>query len=227
MVIGNGLISKSFKEYSDEDNSILIFASGVSNSQEIDNNNFLRERKLLTETIKKNPDKQIIYFSTILIDFKSNPYYTHKKEMEVLIKNLSNNYLIFRVPQLIGELGNNNNLINYLVRKISNNKEFNIYKGSKRSIIDIKDVVNLVNYCIGKIKCETVYVNGIEIISIIDLVDKIEYILNNKGSIKMINNVEDDNWSTLRSDIFNDYINTLKIDGNGYTEKILKKYIKI
>ena len=184
MVIGNGLISKSFKEYFDEDNSILIFASGVSNSQETDSNNFLREKKLLTETIEKNLDKQIIYFSTILIDFKSNPYYTHKKEMEILIKNLSNNYLI-------------------------------------------KDVVNLVKYCIGKIKCETLYINGIEIISIVDLVDKIAYILNNKVSIKIINNIEDNNWVTLRSNIFNDYINTLKIDNNGYTEKILKKYIKI
>ena len=227
MVIGNGLISKSFKEYFDEDNSILIFASGVSNSQETDSNNFLREKKLLTETIEKNLDKQIIYFSTILIDFKSNPYYTHKKEMEILIKNLSNNYLIFRVPQLIGELGNDNNLINYLVSKIRDNKEFNIYKNSKRSIIDIKDVVNLVKYCIGKIKCETLYINGIEIISIVDLVDKIAYILNNKVSIKIINNIEDNNWVTLRSDIFNDYINTLKIDNNGYTEKILRKYIKI
>ena len=58
----------------------------------------------------------------------------------------------------------------------SYNKEFNIYKNSKRSIIDIKDVVNLVKYCIGKIKCETLYINGIEIISIVDLVDKIAYI---------------------------------------------------
>ena len=118
MIIGDGLIATAFLEKYDKDKNIIIFASGVSNSQEINPSHFLREKKLLNKIILENPNIKFIYFSTILIGYKNNPYYTHKKEMEDLIKKTSTNYIIFRVPQLIGKTGNNNNLINSLVNTI-------------------------------------------------------------------------------------------------------------
>ena len=60
MIIGNGLIAKSFENYNLD---CIIFASGVSSSKEKSRDNFLREVNLLKETISNNPDKKIVYFS--------------------------------------------------------------------------------------------------------------------------------------------------------------------
>ena len=44
-----------------------------------------------------------------------------------------------------------------------------------------------------------------------------------------INNVgikEDDSWTSLSSPIFKEYLTKFKIQSEGYTEKIIRKYIK-
>lgn len=226
MIIGDGLIATAFVEKYGKDKNIIIFASGVSNSQEINPSNFLREKNLLNKIIVENPNIKFIYFSTILIGYKNNPYYTHKKEMENLIKKSSTNYIIFRVPQLIGKKGNNNNLINSLVNTLKNKQEFNVYGDVKRAIIDVVDLINLVAYCKDKITCATVNISGIEKLAVIDLYKKIGYILKMKPIIKIKERAENDGWTLLSSAIFNDYMNDLKIESTGYTEKIIKKYIK-
>ena len=227
MIIGGGLIATAFKKNYISKKNTIIFASGVSNSDETNPLNFLREKKLLTDTLIKYPNKQIIYFSTILIDYKHTPYYKHKKDMEELLKQFSKNYLVFRVPQLIGEKGNNNNLVNYLVNSIKNNKEFNVYGNVKRAIIDVDDIIDLVMYCEDKINCVVLNISGIEKLSVIDLSKKIGYILNVEPNIKIQEKSEDDGWTLLDSDIFKEFLHTLNIIPVGYTERVIKKYIKI
>jgi len=226
MVIGSGLISKVFKEKYSENENTIIFASGVSDSQEIKPSNFSREKELLLKTLREHNTKQIIYFSTILIDYVSNQYYHHKKEMEDLIKTNSKNFIIFRIPQIIGESGNGNNLINYLVSNIKDGQEFVAYNNIKRSIMDVKDVFNIVDYCVGKSSNEIIYVSGLEILSVVDLIEKIGYILNNKPIYTIQDNDESLGWSLLNSDIIKEYIINTEIDYNGYTERIIKNYIR-
>ena len=57
MIIGNGLIANAFLDCDNPD--VVFFASGVSNSLEKDNANFLREQTLLEKIIAeiKNPKK--------------------------------------------------------------------------------------------------------------------------------------------------------------------------
>ncbi|MEJ2498930.1 MAG: hypothetical protein P8Y46_06430 [Sulfurovaceae bacterium] len=50
MIIGNGMLAHEFSDYKD-DNDIIIFASGVSNSGETRESEFEREKELLTKTI--------------------------------------------------------------------------------------------------------------------------------------------------------------------------------
>jgi nucleoside-diphosphate-sugar epimerase len=226
MVIGGGLISKVFNEKYNENENTIIFASGVSDSQETKPTNFLREKNLLLKTLSDHKTKQIIYFSTILVGYVGNQYYRHKKEMEDLIKTNSKNFLIFRIPQIIGENGNGNNLINYLVSNIKNGKEFVAYNNIKRSIMDVKDVFNVVNYCVGKVNNEIIYVSGLEIVSVVDLIEKIGYILNINPKYTIQEKNESLGWSILNSNIFKEYINNTEIEYNGYTERIIKNYIK-
>ena len=227
MIIGEGLIATAFKRKYIDNGKNVIFASGVSNSSETDPLKFSREKKLLTNTILNYPDKQIIYFSTILIGYKDNPYYQHKEDMEELIKKTSQYYLIFRIPQLIGEKGNSNTIINYLVNTIRNKKEFNVYGNVKRAIIDVEDIVDFVRYCENKANCNIISIAGIEKLSVIDLSKKIGYILNVEPIIKIQEKTENDKWTLLDSDIFKDFLHDLKIIPVGYTERIIKKYIEL
>jgi hypothetical protein len=63
MVVGNGMLARKFANYINDD-SVVIFASGVSNSLEIARSEFIREQLLLEKTILENVEKKIIYFST-------------------------------------------------------------------------------------------------------------------------------------------------------------------
>ena len=53
MIIGSGLLASEFSDL-EENNSIVIFASGVSNSLETNNAKFNREEQLITNTININ-----------------------------------------------------------------------------------------------------------------------------------------------------------------------------
>ena len=229
MIVGNGLIAKSFLKKYGKDNNIIIFASGVSNSKETNPDNFKREEDLLVSFLKTYPQIKFIYISTILIGYKTNQYYTHKKEMEELISKYSKDYIIFRVPQLIGSSGNSNNIVNYLVNRIASGKSFEVYGGVKRSILDVVDLVNFVGYCKDIITCETVNVGGVETVSVIDLSKIIQYFFGvDMESLKMIikDVNEDDSWTLSSSPIFKEYLTEFKIESTGYTEKIIRKYIK-
>ena len=69
MVVGNGMIANRFMSYKDDDD-VIIFASGVSNSKDIVEENFVREFQLLHQTVKNNADKTLVYFSTCSVRCK-------------------------------------------------------------------------------------------------------------------------------------------------------------
>src|SRR5438132_216151 len=58
MVVGSGMIASRFELYKNDDSKI-IFASGVSNSKNSKQENFERELQMLNDTIKNNSDKTI------------------------------------------------------------------------------------------------------------------------------------------------------------------------
>jgi nucleoside-diphosphate-sugar epimerase len=142
-IIGNGLVANMFSSYKIDD--VMIFASGVSNSSEISEFEFQRERLLLLDSIKNNTEKKIIYFSSCGVIDKNNyeiAYYKHKLNMEKIVKK-SKNYLIIRLPQLLGRKGNTynkNTIINNFVEKILSGEVIKIQSKASRYVIDINDV---------------------------------------------------------------------------------------
>ena len=144
MIIGKGLIASQFYEVDQED--IIFFASGVSNSSETRKEEFYREQNLIEETILKNSDKLFIYFSTCSIYDSSkynSPYVLHKLHMEEVIKESAPKYLILRISNAVGKGGNPNLLINYLYRQIINESELVIHQNATRNLIDVEDVKNI------------------------------------------------------------------------------------
>ncbi len=222
MIIGGGLIAKSFNKSKLFDD-YLIFASGVSNSNTTDENEFKREENLLMKNLLI--DKPLIYFSSIFSTSIDNPYFNHKVNMENLIKNNHSNFYIFRMPQIIGNGGNVNNIINLFISNILNDKKIEIWKDSERSIIDIDDVVSIISYIIKNKSNNRIYnISGIESIPVIEIVKILEDILSKKSIISFI----DKKYILPSSNCIEiEYsINYLSIDKKDYTKKILKKYVR-
>ena len=226
MVIGKGLIGSNFKSVAHLLEDVVIFSSGVSNSYEKLESNFTREKDLLLNTLNNHKNLKIIYFSSILVNNSNSPYYQHKLNMEKLIKNNSNNYLIIRLPQLIGYNGNKNTLVNGLKYSIINGIEIHIYDTIKRSIIDIDDVVNLTLHANIVIKePATINVSGFEKLLTSEITDIMGDILGIKPKVNIMATHNQSNWEIENSKIVNDYIKFFNIKPKGYTELTLKKYL--
>lgn len=187
MIVGTGQLAYTFKEYDIDD--IVFFASGVANSNCIDNNEFEREKKLLLSILKTNTNKSFIYFSSCALsvsEYSKNSYYQHKIDMENIIKENSTNYYIFRLPQLFGDLKKHSTLINFIYNSILHNKKLNIYDKAYRYVIEINDVKALV---LGYLKysqpCVTVDIANPYRYKVTDIVKVIEKILNKKADIEL------------------------------------------
>lgn len=151
MIVGNGLIASLFTECDQE--NIIFFASGVSNSLETKKEEFLREENLIKKTIAENPNKVFIYFSTCSIYDSSkaeSQYVLHKLKIEQIIIQLCPQYLILRLSNAVGNGGNPNLLMNYLVRSVKNNEIINVHTKATRNLIDVEDIKNITNQLIDK-----------------------------------------------------------------------------
>lgn len=227
MIIGNGMIANAFNFFLN-DPSIIIFASGVSNSQEIAQEAFLREKTLLIENLEKYKSQTFIYFSTCSIDdpsMRNNLYVFHKVEMEELVKQ-HNHYYIFRLPQVVGWT-NSPTLINTLSNKIKNKEPFELWSQSSRNLIDVRDVYRIVSLVIEK----QIYHNLIYNIaapkshSIIEIVRAIEDILKQKAIYSEINKGAS---YTINIEILDKVLShTDMLFSNKYMQNILKHYISI
>lgn len=152
MVIGNGLIARSFESYRDDD-TFLIFASGVSNSKTKNPEVYQREINLLNECIQQNPEKIIVYFSTCSIydpDEKNSAYVQHKLKIEALIQRTATRYYVFRVSNVVGKSPNPNTLLNYFYYHIRNGINFDLWINACRNIIDIDDVFYIADRLLKK-----------------------------------------------------------------------------
>ena len=219
MIVGNGLIANMFKTINSE--NYLIFASGVSNSMELNEEEFNREFNLIQSHI--NTDKKFIYFSTINLYNDDRKYFLHKRKIEDFIINNSNNYLIFRLPNIIGNGGNNNNIFNYFKINII---EGNLIKVQDvyRSLIDIEDIKNICEYCM-LLDNSIINISEIESIKVLDIINIISDELNVTPVIE-INLTTKTNLEIKNSEIVNEAINYLGLNIKDYTKEIIKKYIK-
>jgi hypothetical protein len=225
MIVGNGLISSVFDKNKKDYENYLVFSSGVSNSKETNKEQFIREKELVLKCIYENKNLTFLYFSSVLVGITNNDYYNHKLEMEELIKKETDNYIIFRLPQIIGNLGNKNNIVNFLKDSIINGNEIIVRQGVQRALIDIEDLEKIVNYCKDTCNKQTLFLSHIEKKNINELVQIISDKLKIPAITKMDFEFGDDNWFEDNSTIIRHAIECQKINSVDYTEKIIKKYI--
>lgn len=136
MIVGRGDIASVLN---DRDGAIF-FVSGVSNSNETRESEFMREIELLD---KQDKTKCLFYLSSIAVDdmSKNSQYLQHKRKMELLIKSNFENYNIIRIGNITW--GNNpNTFINYIKNKIKNGEYVEI-KDEYKYMIDKEQLVLL------------------------------------------------------------------------------------
>lgn len=188
MIVGNGLIASLFKN-SDQEN-VVFFASGVSNSLETRVSEFEREENLIRKTILENPNKVFVYFSTCSIYDSSktgSDYVLHKLKMEQIIKNLVEKYLILRVSNAVGKGGNPNLLMNYLIRSVNEGATINVHTKATRNLIDADDIKSITFKLLNENNFNKIInVAYLQNYSIIEILEIIERFYNKKLDLNLI-----------------------------------------
>ena len=148
-IYGSGFLAKNLKKIY-VPNNFFIYAAGVSNSNLRDNKEFIREVKLFRKILKKiQTKKKFVYISSLSVENKSlknDPYVKNKIKIENILKKECKDYLIIRLPQIVGKNKNINTLTNSIYNCFLNDKTFKLWKNSKRNLIDIDDI----NYILEK-----------------------------------------------------------------------------
>ena len=150
-------------------------------------------------------------------------YTKHKLEVEKLIIQNSNDYCIYRLPQVIGKGGNKNNLINFFKQSIIDTKQIFIFPDSLRSILDIEDLVNLCSETCDLKDKNILNIAGIEFCNIEDILKMISKKLNINPIISFYREKQD--YYTVNSDEINLAIKKLDINTNNYIKNLINKYI--
>jgi nucleoside-diphosphate-sugar epimerase len=220
MIVGNGLIAKTFKNIDSE--KFIFFLSGVSNSLCKDPDQFKRETQLIKFYIKKYPEKIIVYLSTTSIEYKKTKYTKHKKKIEDILENSKIKYYIFRIPQIIGFGGNENNFFNFLLKKIKNGLEFKAYD-TYRSVIDLDDLSKIINFLIENNSPGKYNFYGIEFIKVLDFIHLLEKKIGKKANYKIIKIKE--KIIKKNSKKIQECIKSINLNIENYHGRLIEKYI--
>jgi dTDP-4-dehydrorhamnose reductase len=224
MVIGSGLIGKKFEQCENED--LLIFASGVSNSKLNDENELLRERNLIASALVNNPGRIFVYFSTYSINdpvVKNNLYVSHKLNMESFIRENSSRYLIVRTSNIVGPNSSNpHTIINYLVNHIKELSSFELWKNSYRNILDIDHLYAMVLKVVElNMLNQTLYLLNPVSLNMVDIVETVESFLQIKANYKVL---DIGSYFEVDKSLSMQLFKALNIGQDDYLLRTLKKY---
>ncbi len=228
MVIGHGLIARTFARYQDR-SDILLFASGVSNSREMSEDAFAREWHMLQTTIRQHPTSLFVYFGTTSVDdpdVMRSPYVQHKRQCEEIVQGGREQFLIFRLPQLVGRTPNPHTITNFLSRCIHLEEPFDLWARSVRYLIDIDDVEKIVTTIIEQRRLVNQVLPVVSCPSTIpEIVRVLEMIIGKKARYRRLEKGAEYTLDhTLAHKIAEDI--GIQFD-DGYVERILRKYYRI
>lgn len=229
MVIGDGMIAKRFSNYAD-DKTIMVFASGVSNSSGAIHAEYQREEALLLNVLKEHADKTLVYFSTCSIydpSLQDSLYVNHKLKMEHLIKNNAPSFFIFRVSNPVGFTGNSHTVLNYFIQHIKKQEHFTVWQYASRNLIDLDDVLKLCDHIIQNAEKRNCIINIAHPVNypVISIIESIEKHFGKKGNYSI---AEKGNSPLIDTTAIQPLFSLLHIDfNNDYLPALLQKYFPV
>lgn len=225
MIIGSGMLARTFSIYGERDN-VVVLAAGVSNSRETRLESFEREIRLVEKTIASIGGKLLVYFSTCSVydpDALSTAYVRHKLSIEKMICDMAANYSLFRLPQVVGNTANSTTLISFLYNSIVARQPIEVWDKAYRYIIDADDVARIVSYAIDNEMFRNATVNIASRPSLVaDLVKMLEEITGEKA---MCTHREKGSYYGIDTTDIQPILEQLKIEfGPEYLKSVLSKY---
>ena len=228
MVIGKGVIASRFIDYSLQ-SKYLIFAGSVNDSAIPDEKTILDEENAVTDALTNNLNHIFVYFSSCSILDKSvndTPYVQHKVRMEKVIQESAEEFIIIRLPQVMGLNDVKSSLISYLVDVISNHKSFELWPNAYKNLIDIDDVHEIVGELLRKDICLNKIINvaSTQQTPILKIVRAIEDFIGSEANYELVD--KGVNYDLDVSEI-KPILNDLNIDfGEMYIRNSLIKYFR-
>jgi nucleoside-diphosphate-sugar epimerase len=225
MIVGSGLIGKSLSQI--DKAGITIFASGVSNSREIDTKEFLREKSLLESHLNGPSNSKFVYISTCSVNDPSqsdSPYVIHKKFMERLVLTYPDTHIV-RLPNVVGPDGNSNNLVNHFVKSIRAGEVLTVQESARRYILGVDELAKLMKAFVSHLPHEDRVVDFAPPTSteVLDLVHLIEDTI---GTVANISIVPGGSSYTIDFNKTAKYSKLSEIEfSERYVESVLKKWI--
>jgi nucleoside-diphosphate-sugar epimerase len=153
MICGNGILAKAFKKSEKNWKDCVILAAGVSNSSEVRDEEYDREKKLIDSYL--GTKKTVVYFSTTSVfdDSKQNTKYVkYKKGIELYLLSKFENCVVLRLPIVLSDSNNPNQLMGYLTSKLSNREKIFIYEKASRYFFDVNEVPKALDTVIDAMK---------------------------------------------------------------------------
>ncbi len=143
MITGSGLIANALQESFQNDDSVLVFARGVSNSTCTDDTAYSKEFEMINSSAQKEANKIFVYFSTTSVfdtEKQHTKYVQEKLKFEQAIASLFSKSIVIRLPIIVGRNNNENQLVGYLLKAIKNNQFIRVHKYASRYLIDVADI---------------------------------------------------------------------------------------
>lgn len=229
VVIGNGLLASAFRGMRVPGQQVVVFASGVANSLEIDESEFLREERLLREVRAEFPQGVLLYFGTCSVydqDRLDTPYVRHKLRMESFLAETEGEHLILRLPLAIGASHRAKTLPHFLFDCIRNGKPFNVWSRAMRYPVDVDDVVRIADRLLMDSFMRNRVINvALGAFPVIQFVRVLEAILDRKAVVHLVDqggsyDIDCPEVKQLAPELSLDF-------SEGYLEKVLHKYFTI
>ena len=227
-VIGSGLLARAFLLAPLETyRNACIYAAGVSNSSCTNVDEFERERRRLTQALLEGEQADpFIYFGTCSVvdpETKDTPYVQHKLAMEMLA-SAHPRHLICRLPQVAGNTSNPHTLLRFLYTRIARSEAFTVWRGARRNIIDVDDVVSIVQQLIADLSMRGVTLNVANACNypITDIIHAMEGAL---GKLSVYNIVNRGSAYTIDISVIAPVLGRAAVDfGDDYLKTVMDKY---
>jgi nucleoside-diphosphate-sugar epimerase len=225
MVVGNGLLARAFSCFRDEE-GVVVFASGVSNSLEVDPEPFTRERQLLMRTRAENPEKLFVYFGTCSVDDperRDTPYVAHKLALEKALATSPGPWLVLRLPLAIGRGQRGPTLAQFLHDRIVRGENFEVWRHASRYPIDVEDAVRIAERFIRDPSLQNRIINvALRAFPVVEFVRCMERILGRKASCSI---AEKGARYRISCPEVESVAHELNLDfSDQYLERVLRKY---
>jgi nucleoside-diphosphate-sugar epimerase len=157
MVVGSGLIASNFKHYIDNPD-ILIFASGVSNSQLTSTLEYERETSLVEQYLDQSA--LFVYFSSVSVLYpclQQSQYVQFKLRIEEYILEHFDRSVIFRLPNLVGRTKNPHTLTNFIYDRIQSGAHFEVHANATRYLLDVDDMATICTHLLDSSTTRPLY----------------------------------------------------------------------